>query len=111
MAIHNINNMLGNQSTKVASGNTSSQAASSAADNAEQAQQAKGSVRQDAVVLTDQAQQLGRVQQRLSNAPTTNQAKVEALKSAIDKGEYKVDSQRVAKKMMTMESDLEKLYR
>lgn len=109
MAIHNINNMLGNQSTKVANGNTSnSQAASSAT---EQALQAKGSVRQDAVVLTDQAQQLGRVQQRLSNAPTTNQAKVEALKAAIDKGEYKVDSQRVAKKMMSMESDLEKLYR
>lgn len=109
MAIHNINNMLGNQSTKVANGNTSNSQATSSAT--EQALQAKGSVRQDAVVLTDQAQQLGRVQQRLSNAPTTNQAKVEALKAAIDKGEYKVDSQRVAKKMMSMESDLEKLYR
>jgi len=107
MAIHNINNLLSNQSTKVAGGNTSGQAANGAA---EQAQQAKGSVRQDAVVLTDQAQQLGRVQQQLSNTPTTNQAKVEALKAAIDKGEYKVDSQRVAKKMVSMESDLDKLY-
>lgn len=109
MAIHNINNMLGNQSTKVVNGNTSNSQATSSAT--EQAQQVKGGTRQEAVVLTDQAQQLGRVQQRLSSTPTTNQAKVEAIKAAVDKGEYKVDGQRVAKKMMSIESDMEKLYK
>lgn len=49
------------------------------------------------------------MQQRIKDSPSTNQGKVEALKSAIERGTYTVDSQRVAQKMMDMESDLDTL--
>ena len=115
MAINNLNNMLNNASGKV-TGNKSAPAQTSGnvAANNSATQEAvnnasKGAVRQDAVLLTDQAQLLTKLQQKIGSSSTTNQTKVENLKAAIEKGDYTVDSQRVAKKMLDMEAELDKL--
>lgn len=109
MAINNVNNLLNRTTNQVGNGTTAN--ASSTAQTLESSTQGKVVVRQDAVVLTDQAQGLTKVQQRIKDSPSTNQGKVEALKSAIERGSYTVDSQRVAQKMMDMESDLDSLSR
>ena len=112
MAINNLNNLL-NTSTKVGSKPTqvsgADVSASSKSAQDASASAAKSAVPQDAVVLTDQAQLLAKLQQKVGTSTTTNQSKVESLKLAIEKGEYSVDSNRVAKKMLDMESALDKL--
>ncbi|MGL4206647.1 MAG: flagellar biosynthesis anti-sigma factor FlgM [Aeromonadaceae bacterium] len=115
MAINNLNNMLNNAGGKV-TGNKSAPAQTSgsvaASNNATQEavnSASKGAVRQDSVLLTDQAQLLTKMQQKIGSSSTTNQSKVENLKAAIEKGDYTVDAQRVAKKMLDMEAELDKL--
>ena len=113
MAINNLNNLL-NTSAKVGSKPAQVSSADVSASSAKSAQEAstnatKSAVPQDAVVLTDQAQLLAKLQQKVGTSATTNQSKVESLKLAIEKGEYSVDSNRVAKKMLDMESALDKL--
>lgn len=61
---------------------------------------------QDAVSLTDQAQQLNRLQQGMKQAPAVDQQRVQALRKAINDGQYKVDPEKLAKAMASLESDL-----
>lgn len=110
MAIHNVNNLMNNHSGKITTG-TSTQGSSTVSNPAEVDAQAKSQPRQDAVLLTDQAQGLNKLQQRIKDAPSTNQSKVDALKAAIEKGDYQVNSQRVAQKMLDLESDLDTVSR
>ncbi len=106
MAINNVNNLLNRTANQVG---TSATNAGTTAQALESSTQGKVVARQDAVVLTDQAQGLSKLQQRIKDSPSTNQGKIDALKSAIERGTYTVDSQRVAQKMMDMESDLDTL--
>lgn len=106
MAINNVNNLLNRTANQVG---TSATNAGTTTQALESSTQGKVVARQDAVVLTDQAQGLNKLQQRIKDSPSTNQGKVEALKSAIERGTYTVDSQRVAQKMMDLESDLDTL--
>ena len=106
MAINNVNNLLNRTANQVG---TSATNAGTTAQALESSTQGKVVARQGAVVLTDQAQGLNKLQQRIKDSPSTNQGKVEALKSAIERGTYTVDSQRVAQKMMDLESDLDTL--
>ena len=106
MAINNVNNLLNRTANQVG---TSATNAGTTAQALESSTQGKVVARQDAVVLTDQAQGLNKLQQRIKDSPSTNQGKIEAIKSAIERGTYTVDSQRVAQKMMDMESDLDSL--
>ena len=106
MAINNVNNLLNRTANQVG---TSATNAGTTAQALESSTQGKVVARQDAVVLTDQAQGLNKLQQRIKDSPSTNQGKVEALKSAIERGTYTVDSQHVAQKMMDLESDLDSL--
>lgn len=106
MAINNVNNLLNRTANQVG---TSATNAGTTAQALESSTQGKVVARQDAVVLTDQAQGLNKLQQRIKDSPSTNQGKIDALKSAIERGTYTVDSQRVAQKMMDMESDLDTL--
>ena len=58
----------------------------------------------DAVQLTPGSQTL--IQMETDREPPVDDAKVAALRNAIAKGEYQVDSQRVAKKMFGLEMAL-----
>ncbi|MCC6133947.1 MAG: flagellar biosynthesis anti-sigma factor FlgM [Candidatus Contendobacter sp.] len=58
----------------------------------------------DAVQLTLGSQTL--IQMETDREPPVDDAKVAALRNAIAKGEYQVDSQRVAKKMFGLEMAL-----
>ena len=109
MAINNISNLMNNSPGKVGNNTPSQQGTSAPTSDSTTA--SKTAVAQDAVVLTDQAHSLNKLQPKVKDAPSVNQSKVESLKAAIERGEYKVDSERLAKKMVTLESELGKLYK
>ncbi len=59
--------------------------------------------------MTSEAQQLQQMQKNLNSASTGNESRVESLKKAVANGEYQVNSEAVAKKMFSFESNLDKL--
>lgn len=60
----------------------------------------------DRVTLTESAQQLKRLAEAVAAAPDVDQVRVAALKDAIARGEYRVDAERVADRMIALERDL-----
>ncbi|HMW31642.1 MAG TPA: flagellar biosynthesis anti-sigma factor FlgM, partial [Plasticicumulans sp.] len=60
----------------------------------------------DAVSLTPQSRQLREVESKLSETPAFDSARVAELRKAIERGEYRVDSRRVAGKLLEFERDL-----
>ncbi|MBY5922075.1 flagellar biosynthesis anti-sigma factor FlgM [Ferrimonas balearica] len=60
----------------------------------------------DAVVLTEQAQQLARAESNLANATGIDQGKVDAIKQAIAEGRYHVDPERLAQNITKFENEL-----
>lgn len=59
----------------------------------------------DTVSLTDMASRLHSLEQKLASQPDVDQAHVNRVRDAISRGEYRVDPDRVADKMMDFESD------
>ena len=59
----------------------------------------------DTVSLTDMASRLQSLEQKLATQPDVDQAHVNRVRDAISRGEYRVDPDRVADKMMDFESD------
>ncbi|MBT8422799.1 MAG: flagellar biosynthesis anti-sigma factor FlgM, partial [Gammaproteobacteria bacterium] len=62
--------------------------------------------RTDAVALTDTAVRLKRIEANLAELPEVDQAKVDALREQVDSGDYKVDGQEIARKLVQLEQDL-----
>jgi negative regulator of flagellin synthesis FlgM len=60
----------------------------------------------DQVTLTQSARSLQKVAEAVANAPVVNSTKVEAAKLAINNGTYKIDSGRVADKILQFEKAL-----
>ncbi|MCC5855630.1 MAG: flagellar biosynthesis anti-sigma factor FlgM [Idiomarina sp.] len=62
--------------------------------------------RQDAVSLTQQAQQLTQLQRRAETNSGVDQEKIDRIKKAIADGSYTVDPERLAAKIALFESDM-----
>ena len=103
MAINNINNLA---NSRLQNSGTSQGVATKSATSAESNRAA--TVKTDSVSLTSEAQQLQQMQKTLNPASTSNESRVESLKKAVASGEYKVNSEAVARKMFSFEADLDK---
>ena len=62
----------------------------------------------DRVTLTNTASRLQDLEQQLNNASSVNNDRVAEVQSAISNGDYKVDADRVADKMLAFEDFMNK---
>ena len=103
MAINNINNLANN---RLQNSGSSQGVATKSATSSESSRAT--TVKSDSVSLTSEAQQLQQMQKTLTTASTGNESRGESLKKAVASGEYKVNSEAVARKMFSFEADLDK---
>jgi len=59
-----------------------------------------------AVRITDQARQLAALERAVQDVPVVNEARVAAVRTAIEEGRYEVVPERVADKLLRMEHEL-----
>lgn len=58
------------------------------------------------VRITDQARQLAALEQALSEVPEVNETRVAAIRLAIEQGQYEVNPERIADKLLRTEREL-----
>ena len=75
-------------------------AATSASQSAD-ASKAAGPVR-----ITEQARQLAALERAVHDVPVVNEARVAAVRTAIEEGRYEVVPERIADKLLRMEQEL-----
>ncbi|ARD23241.1 MULTISPECIES: flagellar biosynthesis anti-sigma factor FlgM [Shewanella] len=73
---------------------------------AESAGQQAAPIKSDSVSITSQAQQLQGAQTNMASLPEIDQSKVDAIKSAISEGRYKVDPEKLAANIASFEADM-----
>jgi negative regulator of flagellin synthesis FlgM len=56
--------------------------------------------------VSDNARTLAALEDKISSTPVVSEARVDAVRRALDEGRYHVDAQRVADKMLRFEGDL-----
>ena len=81
-------------------GNTASGSAEKPAASQEAATSASG----EAVHLSQEAQQLQKISDKLRDEPVVNSARVAQLKQAIADGSYQVDAGKIASKLLDFEA-------
>ena len=60
----------------------------------------------DHVTLTDSARSLHKIEEAIARAPAVDTAKVAAIKQAVSSGTYKIDTGRIADKILKFERGL-----
>jgi negative regulator of flagellin synthesis FlgM len=94
----NTNNSLDSVSTK---STRSKPASSNALDNKAPATPAPSNSKSgDQVVLSEQAQTLGRLQSKIDSAPDVNLDKVAEIRRAIAEGRFEINPERIAENML-----------
>ncbi|HIG78504.1 MAG TPA: flagellar biosynthesis anti-sigma factor FlgM [Cycloclasticus sp.] len=63
----------------------------------------------DSVDLTDTASRLQQIEQSLSNIPIVDHHRVEAVSQTIDDGQYQIDNEKIADRIIKNENDLNNL--
>ena len=58
------------------------------------------------VRITDQARQLAALERAVQDAPIMNEARVAAVRLAVEEGRYEVAPERIAEKLLRMEQEL-----
>jgi negative regulator of flagellin synthesis FlgM len=69
-------------------------------------QSAEGSKATTPVQITDQARQLAALERAVQDAPVVNEARVAAVRLAVEEGRYEVVPERIADKLLRMEHEL-----
>jgi len=87
-------------------GNTPVADQSGSSDAAAGAGAAAAAQRSDHVTLTDSARSLQKIEETIAKAPVVDTAKVAAIKQAVSSGTYKIDTGRVADKLLQFERGL-----
>ncbi|MCC4832677.1 flagellar biosynthesis anti-sigma factor FlgM [Shewanella sp. 1_MG-2023] len=80
--------------------------ASAATKTAESTSSNTAAVKTDSVSITSQAQQLQGAQSKMASLPEIDQSKVDAIKTAISEGRYKVDPEKLAANIASFEADM-----
>ncbi len=96
-----INNSLGSVGTKTTKGK-----AASPIPEVKSSTPAKSSTKADAkdqVVLSQEAQTLGRLQAKINSSPDVNLEKVEEIKRAIAEGRFEINADRIAENMLNQD--------
>ncbi|WP_421855635.1 flagellar biosynthesis anti-sigma factor FlgM [Marinomonas sp.] len=102
MAIHFSG--LSNQSAINKSERTQKDDVASNATEKQSAVRSGGTLAEDTVKLSGTAQTLQSQQSKINSLPDVDMDKVEQIKSAIAAGEYKIDTQKLANNMASMDS-------
>ncbi len=72
----------------------------------EASKSAEGSKAATPVRITEQARQLAALEKAVNDAPVVNEARVAAVRLAVEEGRYEVVPERVADKLLRMEHEL-----
>lgn len=114
MAVNNVTNGIANNTNPIIKSNSAYtqevEVNNKAPQNAKEALSTTTLNASDSVVLTEQAKNLSNLQKQAKSSSDVNLEKIASIKKAIKDGTYKVDSYKVASKMMDFEQGLEKLY-
>jgi len=81
------------------------QVSSVKSDGSSSTSNSHSSTQGDTVSITDMAGRLRSLEQKLANQSEVDQSHVNEVRDAISRGEYKVNPERVADKMMDFEAD------
>jgi negative regulator of flagellin synthesis FlgM len=63
----------------------------------------------DSVELTETASRLQQIEQALSNIPIVDDARVESISQAIGTGQYQIDNEKIADRIITSEEGLKEV--
>jgi negative regulator of flagellin synthesis FlgM len=92
-----------NRPVHTGTGNSVSRERDAGTRNAESATAAKGT---SPVRITEQARQLAALERAVQEAPVVNEARVAAIRLAVEEGRYEISPERIAEKLLRMDREL-----
>lgn len=95
-----------NQINKAAAQPTSASGKRPGSGSVAESSQSEAPARQDSVSLSREAQTLGRLESRVQSEPEVDEAKVAAVRQALESGRYQIDSESIASRMLEQDGYL-----